>query len=332
MVHALALPLGFPARAGRPSVRNENLNGFAALPSNAGAVDAALSFARGRRPFVAIRGATGWGKSRLGQIAADAAKERGVAATVSSADKWLADGAGEAEMLILDNVPAPGGKSKRSQRIAAELAKRKHGRKPTFCILRANRATRLGALNDGWFIETVRKPTAQEKAVITAAICSCQGIEVGAANAELMSRLIRGDGHSLQGAAARLSAVARPEEFATMHPVRLAGLLYPYFVNSSEWDLRDIVLEAVVQSSWNENAQYRNASKCTAVAVFTLRSVAGLCEESVAAYFGLSRGNVYRLCAEVKRGLESSDFSLRTQLERVLWLTGRQLSETQYGK
>jgi hypothetical protein len=305
---------------------------LAALPSNLSALNLALSFAAGRRPFGVIHGASGWGKSHLLRIAAHEASRFGsMRVEMAAAEAWVSrrrflDRAG---VLILDDVHLITTRPKSRQLLRMELERRVRAKRPTllaFDGMTVQRFRRLLPLGRGWEVATLRDPDDAERREVVHQICANEGLRLGGDKVRLLGRLIQGDGHSLSGAISRLRLAGKGEKFPEMHPLRFVGILHPYLVDHCDYDVRDIVLDAVTASTGKESEHAeRDARRLAGLAVYSLCSIACISEESIASYFGMKQGDVYKFKRETAKKLQSGDAGLKAHLDRVLALATRNL-------
>ena len=314
---------------------NSTLDSFAALPSNLSALKSVLGFSQRRCLFVVIQGASGWGKSHLLRAAAQMSKANGSGCVQLASWEDLVSGRGSVDragVLLLDDIHLAASGPKSRQVLQMELERRLRAKRATMCAIGGSadkQVRRILPFARLWNVETIGEPTCEERKAIVQQISANAGLNLPPSSAELIARLVQGDGHSLLGALMRLKlAGAREKDFGQMHPVRIAGLLHPYLVDHCDYDIRDIVLDSVTQSV-GKGAKHtdRDAARLTAIAIYALGEVAGISEESIATYFGMTQADVYRLCHDVAKRLKVPDLALRSQLERVLRLTTENLFE-----
>lgn len=313
-------------------LQQTHLASFAALPSNISALNSVMSFSQSRRPFVAIQGASGWGKSHCLRVAYSMSKARYNGAVHLASANELNPGKTNFErssILILDDVQLGSAGERSHQYLQILLERRLRASKPTLCALGGAEPRPLGRMlpfPSRWQVATIGIPTVEERHEIIRSMCATYGLSLPDQLVALVARIIQGEGHSLLGAVLRLKcAAARETDFSQISAIRLAGLLHPYLVDHCDCDLRDVVLDAVTKSSGSHAD--RDAARLTAVAVYALSCLAGISEESIATYFGMKQSDVYLLCNEVVKRLEVPDLALRSQLERVLCLTTGNLCE-----
>ncbi|MGI8922870.1 MAG: hypothetical protein ACR2HJ_02320 [Fimbriimonadales bacterium] len=297
----------------------DKIDAFASLPSNLAAVRSLAGFAEGRRRFVAIQGASGWGKSHLLRAARDMAAARFHAdVQFDSAEHWLNTGSAadraKARLLILDDVDSALSRPRSRQMLQLELERRIRTNRPTLCALDIQRRSlRSLPLSSLWHFAPIAPPTPPERRAIVQQMCKNERLPLGDALQQLVATLVKGDGHSLLGALLRIKAVV-PEwqDVISVHPLRVAGILHPYLADSAHFDLREIVVDSVTRTAG------KDAARLIAVSVYILSESANLCEESIATYFGMRPGDVYRLRRGVSARLAGEDSALHAHLERSL--------------
>lgn len=307
------------------------VSSFAVLPSNIAAIKAALEFVRTQRQFVVLQGACGWGKTHLLRAATELCGGPRHDVYMASADEWLNshrlhDRAG---VLVLDDIHLSALRPRSRQLLQMELERRVRARRPTLCAMGTNTRfarRKLLPYSRIWQYVTIVEPTPDERQAIVRQVCLNEGIDLSEDLSVLLAKLVQGDGHSLIGAVKRLKLGMEKAPDSTMHPVRLVGLVQPHL--QIDCDIRDMVLDAVTQSSGrNALPSDRDASKLTAIAVYILSRLAMISEESIASYFGMKQGDVYKLGQKVAQRLELPDMPLRSHLDRVLNLIASNLCE-----
>jgi len=306
---------GYPV-SGSQVRKHESLDRFEHVTSNSEACRQALAFLGGSVRNAAIFGAQGWGKSHILRAAGSA-----LGVDVLDIREKRPNRLPDAPVLVLDDVDACEAQPKRRQEIRLELEWRLRSRKRTLVVLSGTDRTARSFLPSprSWKLVRLNDPSDAERLAIVRRMCSNEGLELSCTSVELVSRLVRGDGHSLFGALRRLRAGADGHS-ASLHPLRVAGLLHPYLLDNSECDLRDIVLDQVARSSGTD------ARRHTELAVFALAEVAGLSEGSVASYFGIRPGDVYRIC-RTGRSRRETDMVWRSQVDRIVYNTASYLCE-----
>ena len=289
---------------------------FEQLDSNREACRQALAFAEGRVRNLAIHGAHGWGKSHLTHSIGSLIGHPVVEVREKSLRRLP-----DASILLIDDVDACRSQQKRCQEIRLDLERRLRGRKRTIVVLSGTERTIRSFLPSprSWKMVRVGEPSAAERVAIVRRMCANEGLELSCMSVELVARLVRGDGHSLLGALARLR-VGADGQAATLHPLRVAGLLHPYLLDRCDYDIRDVVLEQVCVSDGS------NVRRHTELAVFALSELAGLSEVCVADYFGMRPVDVYRIrTAGRLKNIEDSGWKL--QVDRIVRHTTSYLCE-----
>lgn len=301
---------------GRDAVSPESLDHFEHGPSNAEVSRQALAFAAGSVRNVAVHGARGWGKSHILRAVGNA-----LGVCVVDVREKRSGRLPDAPVVVLDDVDACQAQPKRCQEIRLELERRVRARKRTLVVLAGTERTARSFLPSprSWKMVRLNEPCDAERKAIVRRMCTNEGLELSSTSVELVARLVRGDGHSLIGALGRLR-VGSDGHAASLHPLRVAGLLHPYLLDNTEYDLRDVVLDQVSRSAGAD------ARRHTELAVFTLAEVAGLPEGCVASYFGIRPGDVYRITSE-RRGCRERDPVWRSQVDRIVYNTASYLCE-----
>jgi hypothetical protein len=289
---------------------------FEQVDSNREACRQASGFVDGRVRFLAVHGARGWGKSHLTQSIGNVIG----LPVVDVREKSLCR-LPDTSILLLDDSDASRTQPKKCQEIKLELERRLRCRKRTLVVLSGTERTARSFLPSprSWKLVRLNEPRDAERAAIVRRMCTNEGLELSYTSVELVARLVRGDGHSLQGALARLR-VGADGLSATLHPLRVAGLLHPYLLDGCEYDIRDVVLDQITRSSGGD------ARRHIELAVFTLAEIAGLSEVCVAGYFGMRPVDVYRVrTSGIQR--RAGDAVWRSQVDRIVYNTTSYLCE-----
>lgn len=304
---------------------------FVALDSNRDALKAALSFAHGKEPFVLIHGAGGWGKSHLLRAAADLSRIHGAASVETfPAESWLTRGLTDsAGVLALDDIHLASTKPKCRALLMMKLERRLKAGRPTICVANGAPEAAIRKLlpqSRRWRRAAITRPSFPERITIVRKLASNTNLDLSDLAVRVIARTVEGDGHSLAGAVRRIEAGIDKDGCAKLHPVRVAGLLNPFLIDHTDYDLRDVVIDEVVRASQaSEPKSDRDASKLTAIAVYILSREAMLSEESIAAYFGIRSASVYRRSQKVAELLQSGDKAVELLLGRVLRLITQNL-------
>jgi hypothetical protein len=258
---------------------------FEQVDSNRDAYKQALAFVDGRVRNLVVHGARGWGKTHLTQSVADVIG----LPIVDVREKSLCR-LPDTSILLLDDADACHTRPKKRQEIRLELERRVRGRKRTLVVLNCSERSARSFLPSprSWKMVRLDEPSVAERAAIVRRMCTNEGLELSYTSVELVARLVRGNGHSLSGALARLK-VGADGNAAMLHPLRVAGLLHPYLLDSCDYDVRDVVLDLITQSAGGDLKRHLE------LAVFALAEIAGLSEVCVADYFGMRPVDVYRV-------------------------------------
>ncbi len=283
---------------------------FEQVDSNREAYKQALAFVDGRVRNLVVHGSRGWGKSHLTQSVADVIGLPMVDVREKSLCRLP-----DTSILLLDDADACRTRPKKCQEIRLELERRVRSRKRTLVVLNCSERAARSFLPSprSWKMVRLDEPSVAERAAIVRRMCTNEGLELSYTSVGLVARLVRGNGHSLSGALARLK-VGADGHAAMLHPLRVAGLLHPYLLDSCDYDIRDVVLDQITRSSGGDLKRHLE------LAVFALAEVAGLSEVCVADYFGMRPVDVYRVRTNglVRR---EQDPVWRSQVDRIVYKT-----------
>lgn len=292
------------------ALRPDPFESFEQVDSNREAYKQALAFVEGRVRNLVIHGSRGWGKSHLTQSIGNVVG----LPVVDVREKSLCR-LPDTTILLVDDADGCRTQPKRCQEIRLELERRVRGRKRTLVVLTGTERVIRSFLPSprSWKTARLGEPSVAERAAIVRRMCANEGLELSFTSVELVARLVRGNGHSLSGALARLRVGAEGQA-ARLHPLRVAGLLHPYLLDGCDYDIRDVVLDQVSRSAGGDVRRHAE------LAVFTLAEVAGLSEVCVAAYFGMRPVDVYRVRTQgiCKR---EHDPIWRSQVDRIVYST-----------
>lgn len=276
---------------------------FITLPSNVRAIESAMLFAGGFVPFVALCGATGWGKSHLLQAASDMIRrESGRIVPVCSAVDWLAQPArtDSQRPLILDDVQAAMQVVRSRQQLRIVLERRVRSGKPTLLAFTTDRSPKpvRFCLPCGreWTHGHLPEPSREERELFVRRLAQSEGLGLSETLARLMSRHIDGNARTILGAIQRLSLSSNAWT-DRRSVLRGLGLLEPFLSQDGGLDLRDCVHETVLRY-WMPVSTPVTA---TEMSIFIMLRLLGLNEHGVASYFRTTEGDVYHTASRLDR-------------------------------
>jgi hypothetical protein len=290
-------------RAPTQDKRAKGFADFAAVPSNLGAIEAGTRFAEGTTPFVAVVGASGWGKSHLLSAVHQYMSLQGkspnkpIAATIYAT---FPDRVAESAPLLLDDVQDGWTNLKTKQELRRLLERRVRSGRHTLVTF-ADSASRqevarfLPSSRD-WGCQLIAQPTKAERDHIVRQIADSEGVRLSKPIVTLISRHLFGNGRSIQGAVHTLRLVR--EGWARRDDVcEACGVLMPYIHGENGWDPRDVVLEAVSATFACHTVE---GVAMEQVCAYMLISEMGLSEYDVATFLGVSPTKAYAMSNGVK--------------------------------
>ena len=252
---------------------------LAGVPSNVDAVEAALTFAGGSSPFAALVGPTGWGKTHLMEaVAGHVQREEGCVIPIHNAVEWASSmhGAYSREPLLLDNVQDALVRPKVRQGIRAALEKRVRKGLPTMLSFTATRPTRpLKSLLPScqtWIVANIKAPDPRERMVVVSQISTAEGVSISQGLARLLAYKMKGNGRTLVGALKRLRLYG-PTWLDSRATLKACGILDPFFVDNSAWDLKEQIYRISQQSDFRHGR-----ASASDMAIFTMLREACLSE------------------------------------------------------
>jgi chromosomal replication initiation ATPase DnaA len=291
--------------------RREGFQALAALPSNIRAIETGLLFAGGMRTFAAIVGPSGWGKSRIVEAVASCLwRESGIPVAVHSALEWA-----QAPMrtetsspVILDNAQDVLSRQRIRGLMRMKLDRRVRWGRPTLLAFTSTRITHtikslLPRLRD-WEISLIQEPTPDERAAVVREIAVALGVQLSPTMVRVLARYIEGNGRTVLGAMQRLKLV-RSTWHTNCDMLSALGILQPYLSESSGFDLRDHIHEAVMRT-YRSNPELANLAPPDDIALHLMMNAVGLSEGDVAGYYRLSPGEAYARALATKQKLAES--------------------------
>ncbi|MEQ1936270.1 MAG: hypothetical protein ABL962_20640, partial [Fimbriimonadaceae bacterium] len=165
-----------------------------------------------------------------------------------------------------------------------------------------------------WMIETVGRPTSPEKRVLADHIARQEGLTVCDPLLAVLANRLSGNGLTLKGALTRLRLYG--DRWVTDEEVlRAWGLLNPYFQDNGTWDLYHSLWELLVDRLGRDSD----------TAIYVMREVCGLPEDSLARYLELSPSEVHRATKRVATTLAKNP-QAAGEMEKLMRRVVRRLS------
>lgn len=273
---------------------------LAALPSNIQAIEAGMQFAHHLRPYVAVLGPSGWGKSHLMEsVAAIMLHEGDVKPVLTSALDWInSQGRVDSnEPLLLDDVQDVDRRPRARHQLRTAIERRVLLRRPTFLSFNCDKPNRLTkdlmCVPRMWTVVNIQEPTVDERELIVCRVAASARISIHRSIARVIANHLHGNGRSILGALKRLHLAkadwSREEDLS-----RACGILMPYLLGRDGWDIRDVAFEAVSSVVASEETR-------KAILSWILRSEIGLCEEEIATFLRIRPSSVYKYADSVNR-------------------------------
>lgn len=301
-------------------------SGFAtltALSSNVKAIEASLMFANGLAPFVAIVGPSGWGKSHLLRAAAEMIRrEVGLRVQVLPAAQWCSAGArwDSQVPLLVDDAQDVLEKPRSRQALRLCLERRVQFGRPTMITFAAPKVTRTirGFLpgSRDWHVVAIAVPNQTERELVSRQIAGSAGMTLSPVLHRLIARQATWDGNAMTGALHCLKLIQN-RWFDSAEVLRALGILNPYLLDGTGWDIRDHVHETITAFTATKVPIGERANRSIELSVYFMIDRIGLSEGDVAAYFRLRPGEVYALASRLARE-DSSYASLKAECEAAL--------------
>lgn len=271
---------------------------LAPLSSNVRAIEAGLRFSAGLVNLLAIVGPSGWGKSHLLEVVANRmSTERNSRVPIYGATEFMSsDNRENADVLILDDVQELFGKKRGTQFMQLLLERRVRARKQTLVAFTANSLGRnvrsfVPSQRDWQFVQ-IGNPSLNDRRMLCTQTAISEGLVASASLIEIMARHMHGNGRTFTGAFKRLR-LNGPEWSSAEATLRACGLLSPFFVDNSSWDLGQFI----VRTAETRAAHFPRAA-AKDLALYTMLVVAGLGEIEAAKYVDLAPGMAYHRCRQ----------------------------------
>lgn len=297
-------------------------SGFATLAtvqSNVCAVEAALLFGCGERTLVALEGPSGTGKSHLlDAVGHRIRRETGQHCEAMPAVPWLL-GLTRHEQhapLLLDDVQDAAKKPQTRQQLRRLLERRAELGRPTLicCNTAAHRKCLpdfLAANARMWHVAHIAEPSLKERNAIVRKMALTFGISLAPELVQVIGAKVGGNGHSLAGTLCSLRSLGA---CWTMWPevMRALAVLQPYL--ACGWDIRDHLSMVLGDMGRDLPVELMPRWPAAQSAMYFMREVVGLGEGDVAVYCGLTPGEVFEQCAQIR--LQSDRATLALNIER----------------
>ena len=280
---------------------------LAALPTNIRAIEAGLQFSNGVRPFVALVGPSGWGKTHLIESVASWMRRQGADVRATTALAWLADQqrGDSTAVLLLDDAQDAWRNPRSRHRLRQALERRVRLRRPTLVSFADDGSceaalSRLPGHRD-WLRATIGEPAPDERELVVRQIATMHGVTMAPGVARIVARHLHGNGRSIVGAVQRLRLV-KADWSGPTDVAQAVGVLGPYLIGIDGWDPRDQVLDAVRAVLGAKGRHDLDAD----VTAYLLLTEVGLSEGEVGAFLGLSPNEAYARSARIRRTLSDS--------------------------
>ena len=152
--------------------------------------------------------------------------------------------------------------------------------------------------HNAWVIATIEPPTVAERVKVVGQMAKAEGLALSESLQAILARQLGGDGRTLEGAFKRLK-LQDGRWLDAASSLRALGILNPFFVDNSNWDLREAIwniAEGRCKTSWNRE-----------LATYVMLRVALLSEADVAHFFESEPSVAYARAASFQRRLDESE-------------------------
>jgi len=275
----------------------ESWHGFAPLPSNFAAFEAAMRVADGSSSFCIVVGPSGWGKSHLLQVAAERAAQRLKSeCRIHSPGSCVnrAEALSRTMPLIVDGVQDMARHPRLRHRFVRILRSRVRLKRPTLLALEAESSSRvlteLASLSIDRPVFHINVPTARERQRIASTVSRSMGMRLHETLAGVIGRHVDGNARSMLGALNRLSLYSS-DWSGEADLTKAMGITLPFLSGCDGWDIRDAVQEAVCRALPRSESD----AKVEAWLCWSLRRMLKMPEDHVAAFLSKTPGEVHQL-------------------------------------
>lgn len=276
------------------------------LPSNVQAIESALLFATGRSPFVAIVGPSGWGKTHLMGAAARTMQvlDRESRPGLISGKEWLLMSSRVDPMapLLVDNAQEAFSQHRTRLQFKLALERRVKAGRPTLLAFTAPKSTRAFRAflpnYNSWIVATIESPSTAERSKVVLQMAKAESLSISESLQSILAKQLAGDGRTLEGAFKRLR-LQDGKWLDARSTLRALGILNPFFVDNSNWDLREAIWSAAegrCRTAWNKE-----------LAIYVMLRIALLSEADVAHYFEVDPSVAYAKATSFQRRIDESE-------------------------
>jgi len=268
---------------------------LAPLACNIRAIEAAADFARTIKPFVAIVGPSGWGKSHLlASTALAVGLYQAHSIQVVDARRWALECLDpiDPKPLILDDVQDVLGQPRARHCLIDGLERRARLNRPTMLGCSAaifhRELHQLLPCSRAWVLASIKEPEFSDREIVVRQLAKKEGLELSRLACRLVAKLVAGNAYSISGALRRAKLIR--EDWSNPEiALSLCGVLLPH-LEAAEWDVIDVVGE-VTRQVLERSLDYGQLTE--EISAYVLCKFAGLSESDVANYLALPPGEVY---------------------------------------
>lgn len=257
---------------------------IAPLPCNVQAVEAALLFSTDHLKNVLISGPSGHGKSTIAKAAESyILQHRGDRVAYCSASELVqSKSLALSKMLIIDDAHEVLRKSKQKLQFRIAIEKRFRSGLSTmiFYTGRTQDSSLVGLMPSSrmWTKSHISEPSTQERELLVRHLSKVEQVTLSPYLVQIISSKIKGSGRVFQGSLHRLR-LEQAEWLGPQNILKACGVLDPFFVDNSSWDLRHKI--------WKLSKDFcqRNVEvDAEELACFTMLKTACLAEDGVSRY------------------------------------------------
>ncbi|OJU64076.1 MAG: hypothetical protein BGO01_18235 [Armatimonadetes bacterium 55-13] len=279
---------------------------LAELPSNVEAIDAALQFATGSSPFVAVVGPSGWGKTHLLEcVSYRLSQEYGYRPPIISAVDWLN---GQATVdpklpLLVDDAQDAVLRTRSKVQLKLALERRVRTGRPAMLAFTSDKLTRqhLSFLPNvrEWALHEIATPKADERVFVVEQMAKFEGLQISRYIARVLASRMRGNGNTLHGAINRLRTYGR-SWITPSEVLEACGILDPFFADNPDWDLKE-----KIQQAWNRIASTFPNVEGAKIVPYVMSFEARLSEADIARHCQIEPSQVHDRSLAFKKQLNS---------------------------
>lgn len=294
---------------------------IATLSSNVEAVESALLFANGYRPFVCLSGPGGVGKSRILNACYQHMNKRGKLVSLMTAERFVRsfEYSNSENFLIIDDCQQVLDRPKQRLIFRMMLDRRVRTKRPMILAFGSMDSVQLAGLlphPKNWATMLISEPPLEDRMRLVSHLAKDEGMKVSKLMTMMLATYLTGSGRLLSAALRRLKLESNNWS-DTRQVLRACGILDVYLNDHPDFDLRG----QVVDLAQTVDPAIRDGLVC-----FTMLKTIRLSEDSVCRYLESSAGRCYDLAERFGETLQQCPRTLSEENRFINRLVHRLMS------